>query len=212
MLPAEKLRRLNSPSGSIGSAARDSCHRKIASRTTPAINGTYTAGLPQPRRGCSISANTGPANPAAHSSAPGTSTLRPPVRRGAARGTTNRISHTQTIASGMLMMNSHRHEPIASSSPPASGPSTPAIAPHAVQLPIAPPRSSGGNVFTITASELGTSSAPATPCSARITTSTPIVGETAHSQRGDPEARHPQREHPPLAEQIPQRAPPGSAS
>ena len=59
------------------------------------------------------------------------------------------------------------HDAIANSSPPASGPSTVAIPPHAVQLPIAGPRSDSSNVATITASALGTSSAPATPCNAR---------------------------------------------
>ena len=84
------------------------------------------------------------------------------------------------------MTNSHRQDPIASSSPPASGPSTPAIAPQAVQLPIAAPRSDSGNVFTITASELGTSSAPATPWTARAATSVPIVGATAHAREAAP--------------------------
>ena len=68
--PAEKLRRRNSPSGSIGSRARDSYSRNATSSATPAISGTSTAGLDQPSRGCSISANTGPPRPSAHSSAP----------------------------------------------------------------------------------------------------------------------------------------------
>src|SRR5664279_6573602 len=96
-------------------------------------------------------------------------------------GITDRISHTQAAASGTLITKIQRHDAIASSSPPASGPSTPAIAPHAVHVPIAPPRSDAGNVLTITASELGTSSAPAIPRSARAATSTPMLGETAHS-------------------------------
>ncbi len=90
------------------------------------------------------------------------------------------------IASGMLIRKIKRQEPIARSSPPASGPSTPAIAPQAVQLPIALPRSDSENVLTITASELGTSSAPATPCSARAITSATIVGASAHASEATP--------------------------
>ena len=176
------------------------------SSSTPAISGTNTAGLPHPSRGCSISANTDPPRPSAHSSAPGKSTRRPPRSRAALGGITDRISHTQAAASGTLIrkISATTRSPAARRRPAARA--RPAIAPHAVQLPIAPPRSDSGKVFTITASELGTSSAPATPCSARATTSTPIDGETAHSQRRDAEARHPDREHPPLAVQVAQRA------
>jgi hypothetical protein len=84
------------------------------------------------------------------------------------------------------MMKIQRHDAIAKSSPPASGPSTPAIPPHAVHVPIAPPRSSAGNVLTITASELGTSSAPATPWTIRAATSTPIVGAAAQIAEATP--------------------------
>ena len=191
MFPAEKLRRRNSPSGSIGSLARASYARKAPSSTIPPISGMNTAGLDHPSRGCSISANTDPPSPAAHSSAPGRSTRRPPGSRGAALGTATRISTTQAAARGMLIRKISRQEPIGSSSPPTSGPSTPAIAPHAVQLPIAPPRSDSGNVFTITASELGTSSAPAMPCTIRATTSTPIDGAIAHASDATPKPATP---------------------
>src|ERR1039458_9352449 len=56
---------------------------------------------------------------------------RPPASREAERGIANRISDTQPITSGTLIRKIHRQEAIASSSPPASGPSTPKIAPHA---------------------------------------------------------------------------------
>ena len=87
-----------------------------------------------------------------------------------------------------------------------SGPSAPAIVPHAVQVPIAGPRSRSGNVLTITASELGVSRAPAIPWSARNATSRPIVGATAQSSDVGTEAGHPDREHPPLPEDVAQRA------
>ncbi len=92
----------------------------------------------------------------------------------------------QPSASGTLITKIHRHEPTDNSSPPASGPSAVAIAPHAVQVPIAAPRSSGPNVLTITASELGTSSAPAIPWSARAATRNPMLGAIAQSTEANP--------------------------
>ena len=58
--------------------------------------------------------------------------------------------------------------------------------PQAVHVPIAGPRSRAGNVATITASELGVSSAPATPWSARNTISSVIEGAIAHSSEAAP--------------------------
>ena len=93
--------------------------------------------------------------------------------------------------SGRLIRNSQRQEAIARSSPPASGPITLAIAPNAVHVPIAAPRSSSSKVATITASELGVSSAPATPWSARAAISTPIEGASAHSSEAAPKPATP---------------------
>ena len=57
---------------------------------------------------------------------------------------------------------------------------------HAVHEPIAPPRSSRGNAATITASELGISSAPNAPCSARHAIRKPMLGAIAHSSDTTP--------------------------
>ena len=56
---------------------------------------------------------------------------------------------------------------------------TVAIPDHAVHDPTAPPRWSGGNAATITASALGVSSAPKTPWATRPATSTSIDGASA---------------------------------
>ena len=93
-----------------------------------------------------------------------------------------------------------------SSQPPASGPMTIAMPPHAVHEPIAAPRSSGGKVATITASALGVSSAPKTPCSARPATSTSIDGRQRAEDADDAEARDAEREDPPLAVEVAERA------
>ena len=66
-----------------------------------------------------------------------------------------------------------------------------AIAPHAVQVPIAPPRSSGGKTAMITASALGVSSAPNAPWSARPAISISIVGASAHSSETAPKPATP---------------------
>ena len=79
----------------------------------------------------------------------------------------------------MLMAKIHRHEAASTSCPPISGPRTVPIPPHAVQAPTALPRSSGGKVATITARAAGVSRAPNTPCRARATTSSSMVGATA---------------------------------
>ncbi len=116
----------------------------------------------------------------------GNRSFEPLSRRGSARGITARISVTQIATSGRLIRKITRQEEICSSSPPASGPSTVAIPPQAVQLPIAGPRSDSRNVATITARALGVSSAPATPCRARAAINAPIVGASAHSSDATP--------------------------
>ena len=68
---------------------------------------------------------------------------------------------------------------------------TVAIPAHAVHVPIARPRSSGGNVAMMMAKALGASSAPAMPCSARAAMSTVIEGASAHSSDVTPKPAAP---------------------
>ena len=81
-----------------------------------------------------------------------------------------------------------------------------AIPPQAVQDPIAAPRSVRGKAATMIASELGVSSAPAAPCSARAAISVPIVGATAQSERQHAERGDAEREDAPLAVDVAERA------
>ena len=69
---------------------------------------------------------------------------------------------------------------MSTSAPPASGPTTVETPLQAVHVPIARPRSSSGKTAMIVASVLGTSSAPAAPCTMRAATSSSAVGATAH--------------------------------
>ena len=96
-----------------------------------------------------------------------------------------------TITIGTLMAKIQRHEAVSTSCPPIRGPSTVPMPPQAVQAPTALPRSAGGKVATITASAAGVSAAPATPCSARASTSVSIVGASAHAMEGTPKAKTP---------------------
>ena len=179
-LPKVKLRRLNSSSGSIGSGVRRSCTTNSTSSAIPPRPTAQTSGLLQPTTGCRISARTGPARPKVVRTAPSQS--RCTWRRGPLGfGTATATSPSVTSTNGTLMAKIQRHEAASTSQPPASGPITIAMPDHAVQDPIAPPRSSDGNVEMITASALGVSSAPNTPCSARPATSTSIVGASAQT-------------------------------
>ena len=84
------------------------------------------------------------------------------------------------------MAKIQRHDAASTSWPPTTGPSTVPMPAHAVHAPTARPRSSGGNVDTITASAAGESSAPATPCSARPATTSSIDGASAHNSEVAP--------------------------
>ena len=106
---------------------------------------------------------------------------------------------------GRLMRKSQRQEASASSSPPARGPMIVAIAPNAVQVPIAAPRSDSGKVAAITASELGVSSAPATPARPRRGQQSDRRRGGAE-QRGESEACDADGEDATLAEDVAQRA------
>ena len=121
-------------------------------------------------------------------------------------GTAARTISSVAITNGTLMAKIQRHDAWSTSSPPPSGPTTIAIPPHAVHVPIAAPRSSAGKVAVMIASDAGTSSAPAHPCSARATISSSAVGASAHSTRRHAEAGQPDGEHLPPPEQVAERA------
>src|SRR5436305_14575240 len=106
-------------------------------------------------------------------------------------GTAIEISTSVAMIRGTLIAKIHRHDALSTIQPPASGPTIAAIPPHAVHVPIAAPRWRGANVATITASELGTSSAPARPCRARAASRTPIVGAAAQASEKTPNALTP---------------------
>ena len=106
---------------------------------------------------------------------------------------------------GTLIAKIARHDATSTSRPPTSGPMTNAIPLHAVQEPIAAPRSSRGNAATMSASDPGVSSAPNAPCSARPRTSTLDRRRDRADDRHRAEPADPDHEDAPLAEQVAQR-------
>ena len=182
----------------------DDEHGRAARRRRRA--GPRSAGSPQPRRGCSISANTGPARPSAASAAPLKSTRGRRSGAGRSSGRARRVRAIVATASGRLMRNTQRHDAACTSTPPARGPITVAMPVHAVHEPIAAARSRSLKTATMIPIVLGTSTAPAMPCSARKPTSTPGSGAAAHISEVAPKAATPADVDPAAAEDVPQRA------
>src|SRR6185312_6102733 len=84
-----------------------------------------------------------------------------------------------TAISGRLIAKIQRQESWSMSRPPSSGPATKKMPVQAVQVPTAAPRSSPSKQAVMIASELGTSSAPATPCRVRPAMSRAELGAIA---------------------------------
>ena len=135
---------------------------------------------PQPDSGWRISASVGPARPRNDSTAPGQSTGGRAPTRGRC-GTAMNTSTSVAATNGALMAKIQRHEAASISCPPTSGPTTVAMPDHASHEPTAGPRCAGGKAATITASALGASSAPNTPCATRPATITSMLGASAHT-------------------------------
>jgi len=103
--------------------------------------------------------------------------VRTPARgSGAVRASAHSVAPTGIT----LTANTVRHELRSTSVPPTSGPATKAMPVQAVQVPIAFPCAGPSKCEMMSAIELGTKSAPATPCSARAAMRRPASGASAH--------------------------------
>ena len=109
------------------------------------------------------------------SAAPPTSTRTRPVRGGSA-ATARSATATHAIASGALTRRTARQLSAEVSTPPIVGPSAPAIAAAPPIVPSARPRCSGGNAALTIATEVGSMSAPPTPCATRATSNSSKSG------------------------------------
>ena len=116
-----------------------------------------------PSTGSSIRPNEIPASPVAASAAPVQSIPAAPPPAERRPGTATRESASAINTSGTLIRKIQRHDAVSTIWPPISGPARIPTPPHAVQVPIAPPRSSAGNTETMIASAAGVSIAPETP-------------------------------------------------
>lgn len=101
------------------------------------------------------------------------------------------MSHRQPSTSGTFIAKITRHDRASTSRPPSGGPTAIAALVPAVHDPIAAARSCGANTLVMIASELGTSSAPAAPCSARAAMRTSTVGEIAQTSEAAPKPTTP---------------------
>ena len=127
-------------------------------------------GEPQPQALPSTSASTSAARPVVSVAMPGRSTLRATVssRELAAA---KRVTTTHTIATGTLTKKIDCHDTCSTRKPPSSGPIASARPETPAHVPIALPRSSGGNALEMIDRVPGIISAAPPPCSRRPTTS-----------------------------------------
>ena len=88
----------------------------------------------------------------------------------------NRVTATAPAATGRLRKKIARQLTCSASAPPTTGPSARARAETPAQVPIARPRSCGGNVFEMIERVPGIMNAAPTPWTARLATSQPWVG------------------------------------
>ena len=178
---------------------------KAASRARPPSPGSHTIGAPQPCSGCWISANVGPARPSAREHRPDAVDAR--VGRGAPAPTGIVVDIASVISTkGTLIAKIARQDTSPRAGRRRAARRRVAMPLHAVHDPIATPRSAGGKVATMIASAAGVSSAPKTPCSARATTSTSMVGAIAHSAETAPKPADADAEDALLAVEVAQRA------
>ncbi len=92
-----------------------------------------------------------------------------------------------------LTRKTSRHDRVSTKIPPISGPASMATVVAPVQMPIARACAGPRNVEVMRASELGTSRAPATPCTARAAMRNSAVGAAAIATEATPKPTRPMR-------------------
>src|SRR5688500_16792041 len=95
-------------------------------------------------------------------------------------------------AMGAVTANTQRHDAESTSQPPSSGPTDVEMADQPAHWPMAAPRSSGVKSASRMARLLGTSSAPAAPCTILAATSSSMEGAKAQSTEAAAKASDPQ--------------------
>ena len=132
-------------------------------------------GEPQPHALPSTSANTSAVSVMVSRAMPGRSTLRPTVSSRDSCAA-NSVTTTAPTATGRLRKKIARQETSSVSQPPSTGPSASAMADTPAHVPIALPRSSGGNALEMIERVPGIMNAAPMPWTARDATSQPSLG------------------------------------
>ena len=108
-------------------------------------------------------------------------------------GTWARASTTTTTASGRLIQNAACQPNESTRNPPTAGPSAVLIALAPAQVPIAAPRSSGGNAAEMMARLCGTIIAAPIPCTSRAAISASTPGASAQPSEASAKTPVPSR-------------------
>ena len=182
ILPATiGLRRMSN--GRIGSGARRSTDANVTSSTAASASAPITCALVH---GYDLPPQTSPirsaAVPAASTPAPSQSIAC--TVSGARRGIVITITKSAIAPIGRLTRKIHRHVVLSTMKPPTAGPMIDEAAKTAPISPCQRPRSRGGTMFPITASESGKRPPAPMPCTARKITS--CVMSVAAPQSAEP--------------------------
>ena len=159
----------------IGTGERRSITTNAIPATTAVANRARISGEPQPQALPSTRARTSAVSESVSVAMPGRSTFFETVSSRDSSAA-NSVTITAPTATGRLRKKIARQETSSVSQPPISGPSASAIADTPAQVPIALPRSSGGNALAMIDSVPGIMNAAPTPWTAREATSQPSVG------------------------------------
>ena len=186
----EKLRSLNSDSGTSAVAPTRACQAtKSANSTSPAMSSTQKR-QSQPKLSPSWMAKMRQNIPTALSRTPSTSKRLLVTSR---RGTKIHARMMPMMPTGTLTKKIHSQPAASTSKPPSSGPTmvaTPATPPH---TPIAAPRCVGEKMRIITDMVCGVSSAPPNPWKTRATMSISMLPARPHHRDDSVNSRSPSR-------------------
>src|SRR5215218_8490555 len=186
-----------------GAVERFSITTKTASATALSASRPTIAGEPQPHELLSTSANTSAVRLTVRPAIPGTSTVRPTVSSRDSCAA-NSVTITAPTATGRLMKKIARQETSSVSQPPSSGPTARAIADTPAHVPIALPRSSGGNALEMIDSVPGIMNAAPMSLDRARGDQPALAGGEADRRRRDREDDDAEQEHPAAAEDVAQ--------
>ena len=150
---------------SMGAATRPSITTNSGSSTAAAARLTITTSLSHPDSPPFDTPSTSPVRPSTNVSVPSGSRPRSSSRL-ASSPSTSPPHRLPASASGTLNQNTHC-QPISTSAPPSTGPSTRPTAATIVLVPIASPSCSRGNASVTSAAAFANRNAAPTPCTIR---------------------------------------------